>query len=217
MNVVSMRCLVTSFLLTLGLSAPLEAQELKVRITESLPYVDVMHDGHKVRIQRVQDTNNKLIDDFAKTSRTCPPFCIHPIKLAGGVETYGELELLDFLVKQVRAGSGLLIDSRLPEFYRTETIPGAINVPFSVVRADNPHIDKILTAVGAAKAAGRWDFSGAKSLLMFCNGLWCDQSPKAIESLLSMGYPAEKMKYYRGGMQSWRSLGLTTVVPAKPQ
>jgi hypothetical protein len=28
-----------------------------------------------------------------------------------------------------------------------------------------------------------------------------------------MGYPAEKLYYYRGGMQMWQSLGLTTVLP----
>ena len=30
-------------------------------------------------------------------------------------------------------------------------------------------------------------------------------------SLLKMGYPPEKLKYYRGGMQAWTSLGLTVV------
>ena len=29
--------------------------------------------------------NNRLVDDFTKTSRPCPPFCIHPITAAPGV------------------------------------------------------------------------------------------------------------------------------------
>jgi hypothetical protein len=33
--------------------------------------------------------------------------------------------------------------------------------------------------------------------------------------LLALGYPAHKIKWYRGGMQSWKSLGLTTVFPEK--
>jgi hypothetical protein len=33
--------------------------------------------------------------------------------------------------------------------------------------------------------------------------------------LLALGYPAHKLKWYRGGMQSWKSLGLTTVPAAK--
>ncbi|HBW06905.1 MAG TPA: sulfurtransferase, partial [Gammaproteobacteria bacterium] len=28
---------------------------------------------------------------------------------------------------------------------------------------------------------------------------------------LKYGYPAAKIKYYRGGMNAWKSLGLTTV------
>ena len=31
----------------------------------------------------------------------------------------------------------------------------------------------------------------------------------AINHLLSAGYPANKLSYYRGGMQAWRYLGLT--------
>jgi len=34
----------------------------------------------KVTVQRIQDTNNRLTDDYAKTSRPCPPFCIQPTK-----------------------------------------------------------------------------------------------------------------------------------------
>ncbi|HAY41475.1 MAG TPA: sulfurtransferase, partial [Gammaproteobacteria bacterium] len=30
-------------------------------------------------------------------------------------------------------------------------------------------------------------------------------------ALLQIGYPASKLKYYRGGMNSWQSLGLSTV------
>jgi len=33
--------------------------------------------------------------------------------------------------------------------------------------------------------------------------------------LIKLGYPEEKMKYYRGGMQAWQLLGLTTIVPEK--
>lgn len=191
-------------------------KDLKVRITETLPYVDVTHSGQKVRVQRIQDQGNKLIDDFAKTSRPCPPFCIHAIKAAPGVDTYGELELLEFIDKYGKAGTGVLIDARMPDFYRAETIPSAVNIPFSVIKSDNPHIDKILTVLGGRKMDGRWNFNEAKTLVLFCNGVWCDQSPRAIRSLLEMGYPADKLKYYRGGLQLWRMLGLTTVVPTKP-
>ena len=32
-------------------------------------------------------------------------------------------------------------------------------------------------------------------------------------TLLTLGYPAEKLKWYRGGMQSWEQFGFTTVDP----
>ncbi|MBI4756886.1 MAG: rhodanese-like domain-containing protein [Betaproteobacteria bacterium] len=193
------------------------AQEPKVKITESMPWLDVTHNGQKVRIQRIQDTGHKVIDDFAKTSRPCPPFCIHPMQAAPGVATIGELELLEFIARDVKAGTGVLVDARLPEFHKAETIPTAINIPFSLVKSDNPHMDGILTALGAQKGAnGKWDFSRAKTLTLFCNGLWCDQSPRAIQGFLAFGYPADKLRYYRDGMQMWRLLGLTTVVPTRP-
>ena len=50
-------------------------------------------------------------------------------------------------------------------------------------------------------------------LLLFCNGAWCGQSPESLKELIAIGYPEEKLKWYRGGMQSWLSLGLTTVKP----
>ena len=100
------------------------AYGLEVNLTENLPYVDIVYEGKTVRIQRIQDTNHRLINNFAKTSRPCPPFCIHPMKASIGVETVGELELLDFLMTKVTNDKGLLIDARLPEWYRKGTIPG---------------------------------------------------------------------------------------------
>ena len=54
-----------------------------------------------------------------------------------------------------------------------------------------------------------FDCAGARPVALFCNGLWCGQSPSAIRRMIAAGYPAEKIHYYRGGMQSWRMLGLT--------
>jgi len=56
-----------------------------------------------------------------------------------------------------------------------------------------------------------WDFTDAKILVIYCNGLWCGKSPRMIRKLIKLGYPAQKIKYYRGGMQAWKSVGLTTV------
>ena len=72
-------------------------------------------------------------------------------------------------------------------------------------------IGEILTEqFGAKDLEGLWDYSNAKTLVMFCNGMWCGQSPNNIKNLLKFGYPADKIKWYRGGMQNWEILGLST-------
>jgi hypothetical protein len=50
--------------------------------------------------------------------------------------------------------------------------------------------------------------------VLFCN-VWCGQSPNNIKSLLKIGCPAHKIKWYRGGMQHWATLGLTIIKPKK--
>ena len=67
--------------------------------------------------------------------------------------------------------------------------------------------------VDAGHKTDEWDFTDAKELVLWCNGPSCGQSPRAIRGLLDVGYPGEKIKYYRGGMQMWQLWGLTTVVP----
>lgn len=188
---------------------------LEVNLAENIPYIDIEYDGKPLRVERIQDIHNKLDNSFAKTSRPCPPFCIHPMRAAIGVETVGELELLDFLISKVRTGQGLLVDARLPEWFRKGTIPGAVNIPWTILASgpDNPHTARILRALDAVERGGEWDFRNAQDLLLFCNGPWCDQSPRAIQNLIALGYPPHKLLYYRGGMQLWQLLGLTTVVP----
>ncbi|MBK1703663.1 sulfurtransferase [Halochromatium glycolicum] len=187
----------------------------EVNLAPNLPYVDITYEGKQIRIERIQDTEHHLNNSFTKTSRPCPPFCIHPMQAAVGVETVGELELMDFLIGKVRTGEGLLIDSRLPEWFQKGTIPGSVNIPWTLLTdgPDNPHTARILMALGAVEDMGQWDFRPALHLMLFCNGPWCDQSPRAIQNLLALGYPPEKLHYYRGGMQLWQLLGLTTVVP----
>lgn len=169
--------------------------------------------GQSYEISRNQDNAATLTGEFAKTSRACPPFCVHPMSSGAGVETIGEIEVLDFLSGVVAQGQGLLIDSRVPEWFQKGTIPGAINVPFATLEPTNPYRDEILKALGARQVGSGWDFSAALDLALFCNGPWCDQSPRAIRNLLDVGYPADKLRYYRGGMQDWLILGLTVAHP----
>lgn len=209
----------TTFSLVFGilLSVGTNTNADEVNLNEDLPHIDIYYGGKSVRIERIQDTTHKLDNSFAKTSRPCPPFCIHPMKAAPGVATVGELELFDFLLTDFRQKQGLLVDARIPEWYKKGTIPGAVNIPFNVFTSDSEQGNraKVLKALGGIQNSdGEWDFRSAMQLLLFCNGPWCDQSPRAIKGLLRLGYPPEKLKYYRGGMQMWQLLGLTTIEPA---
>ncbi len=204
--------------LSLCLMGP--AHALDVQITPELPSVDVMHNGKKATIMRNQDTKNTVNPDYAKTSRKCPPFCIRPIKIAEGVETLGELEMIHY-VKMMSDGVDniVVIDSRTPDWVAKGTIPGAINIPWTTLSpakgASFFEIADILQKkFGVTEEdSGLMNFSKAKTLVMFCNGMWCGQSPRNILQLLKIGYPADKIKWYRGGMQNWEALGLTTVKP----
>ena len=189
-------------------------EDVLVKITKNISYVNIKDSGQIVQIKRIQDTSNRLTDDFVKTSRICPPFCIQPITPIKGVKTVAELEVINFIKNKVSTHKGILVDARLPEFYRTETIPGAVNIPFTVVKTKSQKIkDELFKALGAKiTAEGKYDFSNAKEILAFCNGLWCGQSPAFIRGIIKEGYPKNKIYYYRSGMQGWKLLGLTTVV-----
>ncbi|MGH1576664.1 rhodanese-like domain-containing protein [Planktotalea sp.] len=181
-----------------------------VRITQDMDKVSVNLNGATVSIERNQNQGNRLTSEFTKTSRPCPPFCIQPMSLGEGVSTYGELEVISFLQNDVATGKGLLIDTRLPDWFEKGSIPGAVNLPFSTLEENNPFRDEILRALGASDASGSWEFSSAFGLTLFCNGPWCEQTTRAVNALLGVGYPPEKLNYYRGGMQNWLLLGLTT-------
>jgi rhodanese-related sulfurtransferase len=196
-----------------------EDEHEHVYITHDLPYVEVLNKGKRVRIQRNPDTFNLINSEYSLTSRPCPPFCIQPMVLAPGVQTIGELELIDYL-QAISAGNQdlMVVDSRTDDWTKlTGIIPGAVIIPWDKIflaRNDPEKVAQILEDQFRAHRTGPlWDFSDAKTLIFYCNGAWCGQSPTNIKTLLYLGYPANKLKWYRGGMQDWESLGLTTVAP----
>ena len=209
------RLLIATLLLVLpGISTAAE-----VNISAEIESVTVKHGDKDIVIMRNQNQKNTVNPAFAKTSRKCPPFCIQPSSLAPGVETIGELEVLDYL-KRIAQGDNtiLVVDSRTPAWVAKGTIPGAINIPWTSLDpdkgADPISMGEILEGQFNAKnLEGMWNFRDVKTLVMFCNGMWCGQSPNNIMNLLGFGYPAHKIKWYRGGMQNWENLGLSTAKP----
>ncbi len=210
------KMLIAVFAASLVISTSASANK-PVAIVKGMMDVTVKHDGKDVKIARNQNNKNTINPAFAKTSRPCPPFCIQPAKLAPGVETIAELEMIDYIRKMSAGDSSILvIDSRTPDWVKKGTIPGAVNLPWTKLNpakgADPVSILEILEdKFGVTESEGLLNFSKAKTLVMFCNGMWCGQSPNNIKNLLKLGYPSHKIKWYRGGMQNWETLGLTTV------
>ena len=188
----------------------------KVLITPELGSITVKHNGKQVVIQRNQNPGNRITEKMTLTSRACPPHCVQPIKIRG-VETVGELEVLNFL-RRISAGDNsiLVIDTRSQDFVAEGTIPGSINIfgdQLIEERGANPiTIEVIFTnRFGVAGQPDAWDFGRAKTLVLYCYGIWCGQATKTFDALIRMGYPKDKLKWYRGGMQAWDTLGLTTI------
>jgi rhodanese-related sulfurtransferase len=173
-----------------------------VNIAPDMPSVTVETLSGPVDISRIQDPENEVTGEWARTSRPCPDFCIQPMTPAEGVTTIGELELIAAL----QDPEVTVVDSRTPDWYAGGTIPGAINMPYT-------EMTDRLGELGCELDFEGWDCSDARPVALFCNGLWCGQSPTAIRRMIEEGYPADRISYYRGGMQSWRVLGLTVTQP----
>lgn len=142
-------------------------------------------------IERVQKNGKpqmvpRPVEDDPATVRVDATWgSIQPMKVAEGVRTVGELEVIDHLERGLS-----VVDSRDPESYEQATIPGAMNLPFSYATSRVEDLDRQHPTV------------------FFCNGPQCGQSPTAINNLLEEGCPAEKIMYYRGGLHDWITLGL---------
>jgi len=141
-----------------------------------------------------------------------------PIKIDNEIETVGELEILRFLaILEFEPDKYALIDARNPHWYKQMTIPNAINIPYSHMKEDDALFKEYTRALKLLNIKkdknGKLDFSLAKEVIVFCNSNWCVQSVWAVKSLVKMGYPKNKIYWYRGGLQDWVASGFTTVPP----
>lgn len=185
----------------------------KAMITPELYSFTVEHDGEPVEVMRNQNPDNKVHELYNTTFRGMPQ-PIHPFE-PHDVETIGEREFVALMQAAQKDENILIVDTRTEGWHYRLTIPGSVNVPFTVMKEEESAADALDDFGVVKNEDGSYDFSQAKTLAMFCNGYWCGQTPTLIRALLEKDYPADKMKYYRGGMQAWTSLGLTTVGDAE--
>ncbi len=115
---------------------------------------------------------------------------IQPLELPGGVATVAELEVIAL----IEAGA-VLVDTRQPEYVAAGTLPGAIAVRHQDIVDRLPEV------------------AGDGPIVLFCNGPQCGATPQAIAALLDAGWDPARLRYYRGGIHDWVTLGLPLTAP----
>ena len=143
---------------------------------------------------------------------------IQPMIIAPGIITVGEIEVLDFIKNKlnVNPAAYILVDARKRDWYEQMTIPSSVNIPFDEMEYDEAvpeDFERVEKLLGFHKVGDAYDFSHAKTALLFCNGPWCAQSSFAIAKLMKIGFPKEKLLWYRGGLQDWLAVGLSVIEP----
>jgi rhodanese-related sulfurtransferase len=161
------------------------------RITEERPSFTFSLSGQTMRVERA--------------GAPCPSRCVQSMTAATGVVTIGELEVIDFIDLFVTKAQGVLVDARLPVAYAAGTLPGAVNLPASTLYASNPYRGDLLNALGVRDGG----YGQAFDIVIFGGGPDDPAAQDALRALVASGYPAAKLKYYRGGLDVWTSLGLT--------
>lgn len=146
---------------------------------------------------------------FAALAPDCDPACISGPTAVSDVQTLVEPEVLEFLAQIVGKNQGLLVDARLPKGREMGFIPGSVSLPAETVGPNSEFRDDILKALGARAFEDVFNFADAQSLVVYDSGPTQHDAKALITNLLAAGYPPEKIRYYRGGMQVWAVLGLT--------
>lgn len=187
----------------LGMTTALVAQDAG-QLTE----VSFLLNGQERTIVQGDSVDATAVASLFDRAPDCVGICLAPLVAAEGVTTVGELEVIDFVSSVVANGDGLLIDSRDPDARQIGAIVSSVNLPGSLLGEDNPFRNDILVALGAREFEGIYNFADAMPLMVFDAGPTTMDAADLITTLVSLGYPEEKIQYYRGGMQVWAALGL---------
>ncbi|RXJ67687.1 sulfurtransferase [Halarcobacter ebronensis] len=170
-----------------------------------------------VSVENFQSENlaSNKISNSCKKSFVTTKGVIQPLVLIEGVTTVAELEVLDFIENKVKKEplKYILVDSRKRDWFDKGTIPSSTNIPYDELTFDEDFLEEFHRAFKLLGVEiidkGKYDFSKAKTALLFCNGSWCAQSPRAIKELVKIGYPKDKILWYRGGIAAWAGVSLT--------
>lgn len=170
-----------------------------------------------INVDTFQSENiaSKNVDSRCKKTFVTTRGLIQPFKLRAGITTFGELEVLDFILNYSSntPSKYILADSRTSDWFNAGTIPSAVNIPYDELTFDEDFEEEYNKAYKnlGVKILGKnkFDFTNAKTVIFFCNGSWCTQSPRAIKILIKIAYPKEKIIWYRGGIASWAGVSLT--------
>ena len=193
--------IVTALMFTASLS---HAQERLTQASASFVF-----NGEQVTIARDNPGSLQIAQAFVSADTSCGGPCIAPMQVAQGISTLGEAEVLDFLVTQVATGRGLMVDARAPVDRAKGFIPGTVSLPHNAISPENAYRKEILLALGGRSYEDVFNFSDARTLLIYDNGPSSDDAGRLVANLLQAGYPAEMIRYYRGGMQVWSVLGFS--------
>ena len=215
--------LLTPFLLAGNISFEQKGVSLTMKDKQGKPYEIIVKRDIPEECKKIPIDNDifwsgnyahKSVPEACKSTYVHTKGRLLPMILDEDLETYGELEVL-LTLKEMKTNPNLvLVDSRKKKWFKYRTIPGAINMPFDYFKERDEYefeFDFALKYLGAVKDEdGDYDFDNVKTIVVFCNGPWCSQSPDMIFAMIAVGYPSEKIKWYRGGMQDWLSAGMTS-------
>lgn len=206
------------------------------QVNHSTDCVEVLHDGIPVYIHYNIDIDHALNHALFGSLPQCPAYCVGPVQKDLGVSRIDEHGIFEFMKNRLSEGTGALIDTRRSELHIKGTIPGAINIPYTVfhLRSDSAELEAVLNGLGVERINGvvaasggggkgsalavtdhyERDYDFAKELVVWGAGPMDSAASLAVTGLLGLGYPAGKISYYHGGLQFWRAFGLNVVTSA---
>jgi len=95
----------------------------------------------------------------------------------------------------MESGEALFLDARPYADYEAGHIPGSINIPAH----DQGKIPFILQLEDMLRSA--------PVLVLYCTGPECELADILAADLQSLGFPAEQMVLFTGGMEAWTTAG----------